>query len=275
LIQGLTPKFGSIKRIVPTLEKLLNRQRANVRCTGDSTLGFSENQWGGKYRFLNDLADALAGSPSLATRRFMLCYGFVREFFASAELCKSFVRTWNAGIEAFDPVLLRSDSKGVNKDKDTILRAFELARSLDYRIYVSGILGLSGTTLPQLRREVDNWLSLAEELQDVIMTVSVSLPGVLPGWRMYWQSFHSSSEFRSWHGELLPSPQMTKYYIQHNCEITFVDANATLVELDRGIIRISQNGGNPVKFAGYMLGGKDDTGAAEVAIFNEALDRLL
>jgi hypothetical protein len=204
----------------------------------------------------------------------MLCYGLVREFLASAELCKSFVRTWNVGIEAFDPVLLRGDSKGVNKDKDTILRAFELARSLDYRIYVSGILGLPGTTLPQLRREVDNWLSLAEEFQDVIMTVSVSLPAVLPGSRMYWESFHSSSEFRSWHGELLPSLQMTKYYIQHNSGITFADANAALVELGQGVIRISQNGGNPVKFGGYMLGGKDDTEAVEVAILNEVLDRL-
>jgi radical SAM superfamily enzyme YgiQ (UPF0313 family) len=273
-IQGLTPKFGSIKRIVPTLEELLNRQRANVYCTGDSTLGFSENQWGGQYRFLNDLADAFADSPSLATQRFMLCYGLVREFLASAELCKSFVRTWNVGIEAFDPVLLRGDSKGVNKDKDTILRAFELARSLDYRVYVSGILGLPGTTLPQLRREVDNWLSLAEEFQDVIMTVSVSLPAVLPGSRMYWESVNSSSEFRSWHGELLPSLQMTKYYIQHNSEIAFADADAALVELGQGIIRISQNGGNALKFGGYMLGGKDDTEAAEVAIFDEVLARL-
>jgi hypothetical protein len=193
---------------------------------------------------------------------------------ASAELCKSFVRTWNVGIEAFDPALLRGDSKGVNKDKDTILRAFELARSLDYRIYVSGILGLPGTTLPQLRREVDNWLSLAEEFQDIIMTVSVSLPAVLPGSRMYWDSIHSSSEFRSWHGELLPSLQMTKFYIQHNSEIAFADANAALLELGQGIIRISQNGGNPVKFGGYMLGGKDDTEATERSIFDEALGRL-
>jgi radical SAM superfamily enzyme YgiQ (UPF0313 family) len=273
-IQGLTPKFASIKRIVPTLEELLNRHRANVYCAGDSTLGFSENQWGGQYHFLNDLAAALADSAILGTRRFMLCYGLVREFLASAELCKSFVRTWNVGIEAFDPVLLRSDSKGVNKDKDTILRAFELARSLDYRIYVSGILGLPGTTLPQLRREVDNWLSLAEEFQDVIMTVSVSLPAVLPGSRMYWDSIHSSSEFRSWHGELLPSLRMTESYIQRNSEISFADANAALVELGQGIIRLSQNGGNPVKFGGYMLGGKDDTEAAERAIFDNVLGRL-
>ena len=273
-IQGLTPKFASLARIVPALEDLLNNQKANVYCTGDSTLGFSENQWGGQYRFLNDLATALAESPTLGVRRFMLCYGLVREFLASAELCKSFVRTWNVGIEAFDPVLLRSDSKGVNKDKDTILRAFELARSMDYRIYVSGILGLPGTTLSQLRNEVDNWLSLAEEFQDIIMTVSVSLPAVLPGSRMYWDAIQSSSEFRAWHNELLPSLQMTEFYIQSNCDIAFADANAALIELGQGIIRISQNGGNPIKFGGYMLGGKDQAERAELTIFDDVLRRL-
>ena len=128
--------------------------------------------------------------------------------------------------------------------------------------------------MPQLRREVDNWLSLAEEFQDVIMTVSVSLPAVLPGSRMYWDSVHSSREFRSWHGELLPSLQMTEFYIQNNSEIAFADANAALVELGQGIIRISQNGGNPVKFGGYMLGGKDHAEVAENAIFNDVLGRL-
>jgi hypothetical protein len=67
---------------------------------------------------------------------------------------------------------------------------------------------------------------------------------------------------------------MTEFYIQRNSEIAFADANAALLELGQGIIRISQNGGNPVKFGGYMLGGKDKDEVTERAIFDGVLERL-
>jgi hypothetical protein len=67
---------------------------------------------------------------------------------------------------------------------------------------------------------------------------------------------------------------MTEFYIQQNSEIAFADANAALLELGRGVIRISQNGGNPIKFGGYMLGGKDKDEIAERAIFKGVLERL-
>ena len=67
---------------------------------------------------------------------------------------------------------------------------------------------------------------------------------------------------------------MTEFYIRRNTETTFADANAALIELGQGIIRISRNGGNPVKFGGYMLGGKDQAESVELAIFNDALRQL-
>lgn len=45
----------------------------------------------------------------------MLAYGLIYEFLQSAELCKGFVKTWNVGLEAFDPKLLKGNSKGINK----------------------------------------------------------------------------------------------------------------------------------------------------------------
>ena len=171
-IQGLTPKFADLDQIVTTLESVVGELSSNVYAAGDSTLGFSSNQWRGQSSFLDQLAERCAASPVLSRQRFLLAYGLVPEFLNSAELSRGFVRTWNVGVEAFDPQLLKADSKGVNKGTEQVIEAFELARQLDYRIYVSGILGLPGTTMSKLRREVEQWLALVDAFGDIITTVS-------------------------------------------------------------------------------------------------------
>lgn len=158
-IQGLTPKFARMDTIVPALEKAVGGLGANVYAAGDSTLGFSRAQWSGDIGYLDELAERCAASPVLRDHRFLLAYGLVFEFLQSAKLCQGFVRTWNVGLEAFDPKLLKGDSKGINKGPDRVYEALELAQELDYKIYASGILGLPGTTRKQLHEEVDSWLS--------------------------------------------------------------------------------------------------------------------
>jgi radical SAM superfamily enzyme YgiQ (UPF0313 family) len=126
----------------------------------------------------------------------MLACGLVSEFLEPADLCKGFVRTWNVGLEAFDPRLLKNDSKGVNRGPEHA-EALEVARQLDFKLYLSGILGLPGTTLTDLRREVDNWLVLAEAYQGNVTTVSVAAPALVPVSRMYRDGFVSTRELRS------------------------------------------------------------------------------
>ncbi|MGW1810654.1 B12-binding domain-containing radical SAM protein [Streptomyces sp. NPDC002078] len=255
-IQGLTPKTAAIGTVVSALEHAVGSLGANVYAAGDSTLGFSRGQWQGQFSLLDDLAEACAASPVLKERRFMLAYGLVYEFLQSAKLCQGFVRTWNVGLEAFDPKLLKENSKGINKGPDRIYEALELARDLDYRLYVSGILGLPGTDTAKLRSEVDNWLALAEQYQDIITTVSVAAPAVVPGSRMYWEAYNSRPEVRSWHGEILPSRKLTDLYLRSNTEVRLPDVEAALTDLGRGVIRMGE-AGSGMKFGGYMLGGTD------------------
>ena len=273
-IQGLTPKVASMDRVIPTLEAVVGELGANVYSAGDSSFGFSKSQWGGNFSFLDDLAEACAKSPVLHSRRFMLAYGLVHEFLKSADLCKGFVRTWNVGIEAFDPRLLKNNSKGINHGADAIFEAFELARSLDYRIYASGILGLPGTTRESLRLEVEQWLAIAESYQDVLTTVSVAMPAIIPGSRMYWDTYQNSPDARASHGELIPCRKLTEHYIAENTEVTIQDVEAAIQDIGRGVIQLAQNGANPVKFGGYMMGGKDDEEEHEREMLRESLAGL-
>lgn len=181
---------------VAALELAVGELGANVYAAGDSTLGFSRSQWDGSFDLLDQLALRCEASPILCGRRFMLTYGLVSEFLESAELCKGFVTTWNVGLEAFDLRLLRNDSKGVNRGPEHASEALELASRLDYKLYLSGILGLPGTTLTDLRREVDHWLALAETYADNVTTVSVAAPALVRGSRMYWDTYLSSRELR-------------------------------------------------------------------------------
>lgn len=108
----LTPKSTNTGTAVAALELAVGELGANLYAAGDSTLGFSRAQWDGSFDLLDQLALRCEASPILRGRRFMLTYGLVSEFLESAELCKGFVTTRNVGLEAFDPRLLRNDSKG-------------------------------------------------------------------------------------------------------------------------------------------------------------------
>lgn len=272
-IQGLTPKTSSSDAVVDAMEILVGDLEANIYAAGDSTLGMSKNQWGGEFTLLDDLALACEQSPILRNKRFLLAYGLVYEFLNSAELCKGFVRTWNVGIESFDPKLLKGNSKGINKGPDRIYEALELARSLDYKLYLSGILGLPGTTLHQLKTEVENWLSIAETYAGQVTTISVAAPAIIPGSRMYFDSYKSDATVRSWHGELLPTRRLSELYIRQNTDVTLKDVEAALSDLGKGVIALDNSGAN-IKFGGYMMGGVDDEEEREMILLNEAM-RLL
>lgn len=269
-IQGLTPKAADVASIVASMETLVGDLQANIYAAGDSTLGMSRNQWGGEFTLLDDLALACSESSILQNKRFLLAYGLVYEFLNSAELCKGFVRTWNVGIESFDPKLLKGNSKGINKGPDRIYEALELAKNLDYKLYLSGILGLPGTTMRQLRKEVDDWLAIAELYAGRVTTISVAAPAIIPGSRMYFDSYNSDSRVREWHGELLPIRRLSELYIEQNTEVTLRDVEAALHELGKGVIALDNSGAN-IKFGGYMMGGVDDTEAREMNLLNNAM----
>ena len=157
---------------------------------------------------------------------------------------------------------------------EAIHASLELARTLGYKLYVSGILGLAGTTLRRLREEVEHWLSLAETYQDSMTALAVSLPGVIPGSRMYWELYQSSPEVRGWHGEIVPCRRLTETFIARNTEVRLADVEAAVQDVARGVLGLAANGRNPLKFGGYMLGGKDETEAAERALLDERIARL-
>lgn len=272
-IQGLTPKAADVAAIVASMETLVGDLQANIYAAGDSTLGMSKSQWGGEFSLLDDLAVACSESSILQNKRFLLAYGLVYEFLNSAELCKGFIRTWNVGIESFDPKLLKGNSKGINKGPDRIYEALELAKSLDYKLYLSGILGLPGTTMQQLREEVDNWLAIAETYAGQVTTISVAAPAIIPGSRMYFDSYKSDQRVREWHGELLPTRRLSEFYIEQNTEVTLKDVEAALRELGKGVIALDNAGAN-IKFGGYMMGGVDDAEAREMNLLNEAMKQL-
>jgi radical SAM superfamily enzyme YgiQ (UPF0313 family) len=269
-IQGLTPKVADVERVVPALEAAVGRLGANVYAAGDSTLGFSREQWRGEFSFLDDLAEACDRSPVLRGHRFMLAYGLVREFLSSAPLCQGFVRTWNVGIEAFNPKLLKADSKGINGGHQQTMEAFDLARRLDYRLYISGILGLPGTTMELLDAEVKNWVELTHMYQEIITTVSVAAPAIIPGSRMYWELFNADPAVRDWHGELLPNRLLTERYIARNTDVTLADVEAALADLAGAVVSTEQSR-HPVKFGGYMFGGVDATETHERRLLDELL----
>ena len=273
-IQGLTPKMADMDTIISTLEITVGDLQSNVYAAGDSTLGFSENQWKGEFSYLNELAQRCANSEVLSKQRFMLTYGLVAEFLKSAELCKGFVRTWNVGLEAFNPKLLKQDSKGINRGIELIYEALELAKKLDYKLYISGILGLPGTTLDAMKEEVDNWLALTETYQENITTVSVALPAVIPGSRMYWESYNHIPEVKKLHGEIISSRRLSELYIKHNSEVEIEDVEAAIAELGQGVLEIANRGGNPVKFGGYMMGGVDDAETKEKRLLNSIMAGL-
>ncbi|XVU26699.1 B12-binding domain-containing radical SAM protein [Actinoplanes sp. CA-054009] len=267
-IQGLTPKTTAVDKAVAALEVIVGDLGSNVYAAGDSTLGMSRDQWGGATSFLDDLAAACAASPVLRDRRFMLAYGLVYEFLQSAELCKGFVQTWNVGIESFDPKLLKGNSKGINKGPDRVIEALDLAKSLNYKMYLSGILGLPGTTLTQLKQEVEHWLGIAEAYAGSVTTISVAAPAIIPGSRMYRDALRDHAQVRAWHGELLPIRKLSELYIRENTEVTLADVEAALAELGRGVIALDNTGAN-IKFGGYMLGGVDHEETEERRLLDE------
>ncbi len=273
-IQGLTPKVARIDAVVAKLESAVGVLGANVYAAGDSTLGFSRDQWGGEFSFLDELAEACDRSTVLRQQRFMLAYGLVPEFLSTAHLCRGFVRTWNVGIEAFSPRLLKADSKGINRGHVQTARALDLARALDYRLYISGILGLPGTTLDILKSEVESWIELVESYQDIITTVSVAAPAIIPGSRMYWELYQDVPAVRAVHGELLPNRKLTETYIKRNTDVTLADVEAALADLGRAVVATERTP-LPVKFGGYMFGGIDATEEAERRLLHQLLNRAV
>ncbi|MFH8789256.1 B12-binding domain-containing radical SAM protein [Streptomyces roseoverticillatus] len=272
-IQGLTPKTTRVSTIVPVLEDVVGVLGANVYAAGDSTFGFSRGQWSGEIDFLDELAEACANSAVLRDHRFMLAYGLIFEFLQSAKLCQGFIRTWNVGLEAFDPRLLKGDSKGINKGPDRVYAALELAQDLGYKLYISGIMGLPGTTRSMLRSEVDKWLSLAETYRDSITTISVAAPGVIPGSRMYWESFTSDPVVRACHGEIIPARRLTERYVREHTEVELADVEAAIADVGRGVITLGGQQGQ-MKFGGYMLGGLDEDEAAEQRLLDAICAQL-
>ncbi|MCB9076631.1 MAG: hypothetical protein H6631_03515 [Anaerolineaceae bacterium] len=256
-IVGLTPKTSTMAKIIPALEHAVGELKSNVYAAGDSTFGFSSTQWKGESDYLDQLAEACANSPILNRHRFMLMYGLVREFIAAADLCKGFVRSWSVGVESFDTKILKNNSKGVNKDRDLIYEALELAKSLDYHLHASGILGLPGTTLETLKKEVESWLVFTELYQDNVTHVTVALPAIIPGSRMYWESYQQIPEVRKWHGELIPARRLSELYIKNFTQVKIEDVEAAIVDLGNGVRAIAENGKNPVRFGGFMMGGID------------------
>ncbi len=273
-IQGLTPKVAPVASVVQSFETLVGELESNVYAAGDSTLGFSTAQWGGEFSFLDELAEGCEKSSILRGRRFMLAYGLVAEFLKSAHVCKGFVRTWNVGIEAFDATLLRGDSKGINRNAALIHEALELAKSLDYRLYASGILGLPGTTLADLRKEVDNWLALAEAYSDIITTISVAPPAVIPGSRMYWDVYVQFPAIRALHGELLPCRRLTEFYVRQFTDVTLEDIEAATAEVARGTLLMGKGKARAMKFGGYMMGGVDSEERKEHEILRNVFSEL-
>lgn len=269
-IQGLTPKVAAMDAVVPALEAAVGGLRSNVYAAGDSTLGFSADQWGGRFTFLDELAAACAASPVLRDHRFLLAYGLVPEFLRSAELCQGFVRTWNVGLEAFSPHLLKADSKGINRGQEQTVQALDLARKLDYRLYVSGILGLPGTTVDLLRSEVESWAEITSAYQEIITTVSVAAPAIIPGSRMYWELYNEDAAVRSRHGELLPNRRLTELYLARNTSVTLADVEAALTDLGTAVVA-TERSPSPVKFGGYMFGGVDDTERTELRLLHDLL----
>jgi radical SAM superfamily enzyme YgiQ (UPF0313 family) len=269
-IQGLTPKTADVASVMASFEMLVGDLASNVYAAGDSTLGFSSDQWKGDSDFLDRIADACAHSSILHGKRFLLAYGLVSEFLNAANLCKGFVRTWNVGIESFDPVLLANDSKSINREKDHIFSALDLAKDLDYRIYASGIFGLPGTTLASLKQEVADWVKMTEDYHGILTTVSVALPAVIPGSRMYWDLLQSDTRMRSFHGELIPCHILTDLFITKNTEVSPADVRSALEDLGRTIILSSSS----IKFGGYMMGGNDEEEKLEWTLLRETMSKL-
>jgi radical SAM superfamily enzyme YgiQ (UPF0313 family) len=268
-IQGLTPKTANVTDIINSFETLVGGLNSNIYAAGDSTLGFSTDQWKGDSDFLDRIAEACSHSPILSGKRFMLAYGLVSEFLKAAELCKGFVRTWNVGIESFDSVLLANDSKGINREKDHIFKALDLARHHKYRVYASGILGLPGTTLASLKQEVVNWVKLTEDFQDILTTVSVAMPAVIPGSRMYWELLQNDPQMKGYHGEIIPCHSLTELFITKNTDVSPGDVRSALQELGRSVILTTS-----VKFGGYMMGGVDEEEELEWGLLRQVMSKV-
>jgi hypothetical protein len=132
---------------------------------------------------------------------------------------------------------------------------------------------LPGTTLAQLRSEVDHWLSMAEEYAGSITTVSVAAPAIIPGSRMYWDLYRSNASVRTGHGELLPTRRLSGLYVRQNTDVRLSDVEAALDDLARGIIGLDNSGQN-IKFGGYMFGGADTEEAAERSLLDSICGTL-
>ena len=272
-IQGLTPKTGYIPAVVERFEQIVGDLKANIYSAGDSTMGFTSTQWGGDP-FLDELREACSQSDILKGKRFLKMYGLVREFLESAPLHQPFCHTWNVGIEAFDPALLKGDSKGINPESEMLYEAMELARTLDFQVTPSGILGLPGTTLTALKQEVDNWLALVEEYKDVITLIGITLPGIIPGSRMYYELYSENDYVRRSHGELIPSRPLSKAYIESTTEVTIEDVEAALQDVARGIVAISEKYNTPIRVGINSLAGREDNIVEERRLLDEVMSSV-
>ena len=91
---------------------------------------------------------------------------------------------------------------------------------------------------------------------------------------MYWDIYNSQPEVRQWHGEFIPCYKLSKLYIQKYTEVNIEDVQAALNDIAKGTLSIAQNGNNPVKFGGYMMGGVDAAEIKEKELLKEILVQL-
>jgi hypothetical protein len=124
-----------------------------------------------------------------------------------------------------------------------------------------------------LKTEVENWLSIAQRFESSITTVSVAAPGIIPGSRMYFESYTRDSKVREMHGEFVACRKLTEMYINANTEVTLDDVEAAIADVGRGVIGIGSHGSG-MKFGGYMLGGRDTDESTERALLNRVCEQL-
>jgi len=269
-IQGLTPKTAKISSIIERFEQIVGELKSNVYSAGDSTMGFTSNQWDCNP-FLDHLARACADSKVLRNRRFLKMYGLVKEFLDSAQVHKNFCHTWNVGVEAFDPEILKNDSKGINSGTEELYQAMELAKDFGYKVTPSGIVGLPGTSLKSLKQEVYNWLAFIEAYKELIPLVMIALPGVIPGSRMYYSLFSKNKIVQKLHGESIPCRMLSKIYIESTTDVTIEDVEAAQQDIAKGIIMISQKYNTSIKVGANSMGGSDEHEKREIAILKQLI----
>ena len=129
--------------------------------------------------------------------------------------------------------------------------------------------------MPQLNAEVDAWLNLVNEYRDNIAGVSVAVPGVIPGSRMYYECYTEDRGFRAFHRELIPCRKTTEFFVQRFTEVSLEDVDAAVAQVRAGITQMySTDGSRAIKFGGHVLGGSDPQEKHEKSLLRGLVRKL-